>query len=239
MGSPKEGNWAYIHRKLAKSDLWLAEEFTRGQAWVDLIMLASYRPSHVRIRGVRIEVQRGQYVTALRYLAERWRWSKGKVERFLRELETDKQIGTQKNNVSTVITITNYNEYQGNGYADRDTDGTQTGQQTGQSKEILNQLKEVEGSRERGARPPAPKFQPPTVEQVAAYCKERSNSVNPQRFVDYYEARGWKLKTGTMKNWKAAVRTWETNDTNSRGSPLFDNADPRGVSAAMDAYLNS
>lgn len=73
----------------------------------------------------------------------------------------------------------------------------------------------------RGAdKPPAPtsssgqkRFVPPTLEEVAAYCSERHNSVSPSAFVDYYEARGWKYGTGKpMVNWKAAVRTWEQKD---------------------------
>lgn len=55
-------------------------------------------------------------------------------------------------------------------------------------------------------------FVPPTVEDVAAYCKERNNGIDPQQFVDFYEASGWTRGKGTkLKNWKAAVRTWESN----------------------------
>lgn len=52
-------------------------------------------------------------------------------------------------------------------------------------------------------------FKPPTVGEVQTYCTERGNGIDAQHFVDYYEARGWKLGKDTMKNWKAAVRTWE------------------------------
>lgn len=55
-------------------------------------------------------------------------------------------------------------------------------------------------------------FKPPTVEEVAEYCRERNNGINPQRFVDYYTANGWKVGKNAMKDWKAAVRTWELND---------------------------
>ena len=57
-------------------------------------------------------------------------------------------------------------------------------------------------------------FIPPTVEEVAEYCKERGNTINAEQFVDYYAARGWELKQGQkMKDWKASVRTWEQNQT--------------------------
>lgn len=52
------------------------------------------------------------------------------------------------------------------------------------------------------------KFTPPTVDEVSTYCKERNNNVDPNRFVDWYTARGWK----GIKDWKACVRTWERRD---------------------------
>ena len=54
-------------------------------------------------------------------------------------------------------------------------------------------------------------FTPPTLEQVEAYCLERKNKVDAQRFVDYYTANGWQVGKNKMKDWKAAVRTWERN----------------------------
>ena len=59
------------------------------------------------------------------------------------------------------------------------------------------------------------KFKPPSVDDVRAYCITRHNSVNPQRFVDYYTANGWKVGRNPMKDWKAAVRTWESKDSQS------------------------
>lgn len=55
-------------------------------------------------------------------------------------------------------------------------------------------------------------FIPPTVDEVRAYCQERRNTINAEQFVNYYEARGWELKPGQkMKDWKASIRTWESN----------------------------
>ena len=68
-----------------------------------------------------------------------------------------------------------------------------------------------------GADAPAPKksnrFIPPTVEEVAAYCKERNNRVDAGRFVDFYTAKGWMVGKNKMKDWKSAVRTWERNNS--------------------------
>lgn len=53
------------------------------------------------------------------------------------------------------------------------------------------------------------RFIKPTLEEVTAYCDERDNEVDPQTFLDFYEMKGWKVGKETMKDWKAAVRTWE------------------------------
>ena len=58
------------------------------------------------------------------------------------------------------------------------------------------------------------RFVPPNLEEVEDYCKERKNNINPQKFIDHYEARGWMIKGTKIKSWKAAVRTWENNDFN-------------------------
>jgi len=57
----------------------------------------------------------------------------------------------------------------------------------------------------------AKRFTKPTIEDIKSYCQERNNSVDAQRFYDYYESNGWKVGKNSMKDWKAAVRTWERN----------------------------
>ena len=56
------------------------------------------------------------------------------------------------------------------------------------------------------------RFVPPTLEEVSAYCLERNNGVDPQRFIDFYSSKGWMIGSNKMKDWKAAVRTWEQNN---------------------------
>lgn len=70
------------------------------------------------------------------------------------------------------------------------------------------------------------RFTAPTVEEVSAYCRERGNSVDPQHFVAHYEANGWKVGKNPMKDWKAAVRTWERNS--------YDNPKKKRVTTFMD-----
>lgn len=71
-------------------------------------------------------------------------------------------------------------------------------------------------------------FIPPTLEEVKSYCEERKNSVDYQRFIDYYTANGWKVGKNPMKDWKATVRTWERNS----------NANSSGTNSGNDKIIN-
>lgn len=92
------------------------------------------------------------------------------------------------------------------------TNGEQTGKEGEKERE-----KEVEREEENDSSlPPTPlsggkkkKFTPPTVDEVRAYCLERCNGIDPDAFVDFYTARGWLAGKAPMKDWRAAVRTWE------------------------------
>lgn len=57
----------------------------------------------------------------------------------------------------------------------------------------------------------AKRFVKPTLSEIEQYCIERNNNVNAEQFFDYYESNGWKVGKNSMKDWKAAVRTWERN----------------------------
>lgn len=70
------------------------------------------------------------------------------------------------------------------------------------------------------APPHSRRFIPPDADEVEAYCRERNNHIDAQHFVDFYASKGWKVGKEPMKDWKAAVRTWERrNDTTARASP--------------------
>lgn len=60
------------------------------------------------------------------------------------------------------------------------------------------------------------RFIKPTVEEIAAYCSERKNNVDPQAFFDFYESKGWRVGNQPMKDWKASVRTWERREKPSK-----------------------
>lgn len=95
---------------------------------------------------------------------------------------------------------------------------------------------DIDGGYRGADKPPTPpsssgrkRFVPPTLEEVAAYCNERHNGVNPSAFVDFYSANGWVQGRGKpIRDWKAAVRTWERRDK--------ENPKPQQTRSAKEDY---
>jgi len=113
--------WIRLHRKIMADPMWLAEPFTRAQAWVDLLILANHTDGYIRKRGIRIDLKRGDVGWSQLELAKRWRWSRGKVKRFLSELcsGNDPKMIQQNEHQNIKITshysIINYERYQSDG----------------------------------------------------------------------------------------------------------------------------
>lgn len=142
--------WIKLHRQITGNPSYFSHEFCRNMAWIDMLILANHKDAFFRVRGIRVEIKRGQIGMTAQNLGVRWKWSKGKVLRFLDELSDDNQIETQKTNVTTLISILNYNEYQGDGTQNvtqnvtqterkRNANGSANGTQTDLNKNVNNE----------------------------------------------------------------------------------------------------
>ena len=73
--------------------------------------------------------------------------------------------------------------------------------------------KKKENDSDMADKPPTRhSFSPPSVDDVREYCREKGYNVDPERFVDYYTSNGWKVGRNPMKDWKAALRSWERKE---------------------------
>lgn len=105
--------WIAIDRKLLDSAIWnTGEAFTKGQAWVDLLLSANYEDTEQFIGYEVIKIPRGTYMTTIRDLSKRWDWSTSKVLNFLHFLEKQKMLTLKANTKKTLISIVNYENYQ-------------------------------------------------------------------------------------------------------------------------------
>lgn len=82
-----------------------------------------------------------------------------------------------------------------------------------QSNPIQSESNPISGAKETKR----PRFTKPSISEIADYCTSRSNAVNPQLFFDHYESNGWHVGKNPMRDWKAAIRTWETNSSGGNG----------------------
>lgn len=106
------GGWIKLYRKITEDEMYLAEPFTKAGAWIDLLLLAAFKPYTIPKRGNVVRVDRGCIAMAVETLAERWQWSPNKVKRFLADLEIHQQITIRRNNLINIIAIVNFEQYQ-------------------------------------------------------------------------------------------------------------------------------
>jgi hypothetical protein len=104
--------WISIHRKIQEHWLWEEKPFDKRSAWIDLILMASYRDNKFLLGNELVEVERGGFITSEVKLSEKWGWSRTKVRSFLELLEKDNMILKKSDNRKTYLKIVNYNDYQ-------------------------------------------------------------------------------------------------------------------------------
>jgi hypothetical protein len=131
-------NFFVVSRNLLNSDRWLCEKFTRGQAWIDLFGLAQHTKGYFIVRGIQINLERGQLGYSQLTLAGRWKWSRDKVRRYLKRLETAGDIRQQNNEITSIITIVNYDRWQLNNTTNDTTDKTTNKQQKNNKRYTYN-----------------------------------------------------------------------------------------------------
>lgn len=105
--------WISLHRSIENH--WLYDEdrkFSKFEAWIDLLLMVNHKDNKTIMDGKLVTVKRGQRITSLRKLGDRWKWSLTKVDSFLRLLEQDKMIVVKKDTKKTLVTIVNYDVYQ-------------------------------------------------------------------------------------------------------------------------------
>ena len=216
-----------LYRKCLENEFFLEKPFDRWRAFEYLLISARYKPSRVILKGQVIELEAGQLIVSEKKLAEKWDWSRGKVRRFLSRLESLQMIQVNGTAYGTLVTIENYTKYQCDGTSDgttdstsdSTTDGTSDGTSDGTHIKKDKKVKKVKkdkniynNARARVCKTHTANFSPPDIQDVKAYCIERKNNVDPERFIDFYEAKGWMVGKNKMKDWRAAVRNWERNE---------------------------
>lgn len=126
-----------VDRGIWDHPIFADEPLTEREAWTWLIAEASFKPRARNVGGKIVRLERGQLAASVRFMGDKWQWSKSRVDRFLKRLKTETMIETDAGTGLLIITINNYNKFQrvslpdGDSVRDdeRDTRGTVAGQQ--------------------------------------------------------------------------------------------------------------
>ena len=201
--------WAAMYRSIRENWVWEDKPFSKGQAWIDLILTANHEDVVKTIKGRPHKFEKGTISISQRKLAELWGWSRTKVIRFLHDLEATGMV-EKKTTDYTIIKLVNWDKFQKSQTKKNTTNDTTDKTTDDTTGDTLNNndltIKQLNNNRERS------RFTPPSLQEVIDYCIERKNNISPQKFINYYESNGWHVGKNHMKDWKAAVRTWEQRD---------------------------
>jgi len=187
-------------RKITESAVFQNEGLLKVFIWC--LAKAAYKDAFVTVRTGRgiseVKIVPGSFLFGRHSASKELHMSPSTVWKRILKLKKLEILNIESNSHYSIIYIINWPFYQADiEKGDIESDRQVTGKE---HKEEIKEIKNI--------------FIVPSIEDVSAYCKERNNSINPQTFIDHYTATGWMIGKNKMKNWRAAVRTWESKNLN-------------------------
>lgn len=181
--------WIKLHRSIMDNDFYMTKPFSKGQAWIDLLLLAEHKSHKKMWRGSMVEFRRGDVNLSITKLADRWGWSRKKTAHYLAQLEGAEMIHLNAHRNRTTITIIKWASYQGKGTTDGTSDGTSKDTTEGTSKGTSKgtYLKNVKNDKEEKKKDP-PSAVPDPVPDCDGHEPWLADWVVPDDFFDDVEA---------------------------------------------------
>lgn len=199
-----KGDYIKVNRSMLEWEWYSDINTTR--LFIHLILKANWKDGN--FRGT--TVPRGSLITSIRKLAEETNLTEREIRTAISHLKSTGEVTHKGHTKYSVFTVINYDRYQ---YTDTQVDNQETNERQTNDKRTTTIEERKKGRREEGNINNTVRFTPPEIELVREYCLERKNSVDAQAFIDFYSSKGWMIGKNKMKDWKAAVRTWEKNRT--------------------------
>ena len=119
----KQG-WISLHRSIQDNWIWDEKPYDKARAWIDILLMVNHEKKRVLLGSQLIDVDKGEKITSIRKLSDRWGWSTTKTEKFLKILESDKMLVVKKDTKKTVLKVLNYAIYQDSGKEESNTEVT-------------------------------------------------------------------------------------------------------------------
>ena len=210
-----------LYRQIIENPIWLIKPFSEGQAWVDLLCIATFDKGFIKSKnGQIIQLKRGDCGYSILSLSKRWGWSRGKVTRYLSLLNEQKMIQQKTDGKLTIISIINFDKYQ-NQTTNDTTNDTTNGQQMIQQTDTINNDNNDKNDNNGNKDGKDGKSLIPSKEEIEYYAHNQlGKSLNVDDFFNWYDAVQWKDKDGLPINWKQKVITWiRTQKDNKPAEP--------------------
>lgn len=220
-----------IDRQIMEWEWW--GDINVFRLWMVILMLANWQDKKWQGQVIK----RGSFITSYASLAEISGLSVQQTRTAINKLKSTGEIEQIVTNKYQLIIVVNYEKYQENfGNANNQITINQqssNNQATNNQQQLNKDNKENKGNKEKEGR-----FAPPTLSEVQAYVDEKGYHIDAESFIDFYEAKGWMVGKNKMKDWKAAVRTWEKRSNNGQCVEQIHsrtaNRNSRGVAGTAD-----
>lgn len=202
--------WIKLHRKILENPV-ICKDADHFYLWCYLLLSATHQEITAVFNGKKITLMPGQLITGRKAISTKTGVNESKTQRVLKKFEIEHQIEQQTNRHNRLITIINWSDYQ---QSEQPFEQVMNNKRT-TNEQLMNTNKNErmkECKNERKENKDICRFAPPTIEEIFLYCSERKNKVDAERFFNFYESKGWMVGKNKMKDWKAAVRTWEKSD---------------------------
>jgi len=214
--------WIKLYRRIKENPLWSEDRrFSRLEAWLDMLLRANHKSTVILLGADSYQLTAGQFITSQLKLAVAWRWNRETVKAFLDYLRRERSISYETSNRKTIITILNWDIYQNEDYHNPATRPAAKPART-QHQSQHEPGTDNNDKNENNEKNKKSVFAWPTLEEVKAYCLERKNQVDSEAFFNFYESKGWMIGSNKLKDWRAAVRTWERRNK-EQGRPAGGN----------------
>ena len=179
--------------------------------WVYLLLNATHREMDVLFNNKRITLKPGQLITGRKSISSKLNISESKVQRIIKTLKSEQQIEQQTSNKNRLITILNWQSYQ---FSEQQSEQQVNNKRTTSEQQVNTNKndKNVKNDKNERSKDNSSRFTPPTLTELTSYIVDNKYQVNPETFINHYEAVGWKVGKNKMKDWKAAVRGWHSRN---------------------------
>lgn len=222
--------WISLHRKIRQNPVFADLQLLR--LWLICLTEASHKEHKILVGKQTVVLQPGQFVTGRfdlhkmynEYLKPKDRVTEYTVWRWLQTLAELDFLQLESSNKFTVVTIVKWRDYQNFEQQNEQENEQQMSNKRAANEQQMstnnnvnkgNNVNNVVIKKDSADANASKRFIKPSIQQVIEYCQERNNNVDAQRWYNHYESNGWKVGKNGMKDWKAAVRTWEKNSSTS------------------------